>query len=79
GQGDGQARELLREVRRGYRPNQVVHFRTPENEADLVAVAPFTATQTALDGKAAVYVCRDFQCEAPVTEAESLRQVLDAR
>ncbi|MEX0821288.1 MAG: thioredoxin domain-containing protein, partial [Rhodothermales bacterium] len=79
GQGDGQARELLREVRRGYRPNQVVHFRTPENEADLVAVAPFTATQTALDGKAAVYVCRDFLCEAPVTDAESLRQVLDAR
>ena len=28
-----------------------------------------------IDGKAAAYVCENFTCKAPVTDAEELRQI----
>ena len=37
---------------------------------------PILAGKTLVDGEAAVYVCKDFACQAPATDAHGLRAVL---
>lgn len=70
---------LIAVLRKGFQPNQVVLLRTPENAAALARLAPFTETQTTLDGKATAYVCRDFSCRAPTTDAAELERILSER
>ncbi len=79
-QGDdaGKAEELLRVVRAPFHPNHVVLMRPPGGDSDLEEIAPFTAEQSARDGRTAVYVCRDFQCRAPVSDPSELREALEA-
>jgi uncharacterized protein len=70
-------RSLLGEMRRHFLPRAVVvelfdnesrNFFGEQNEA-VRAMAP-------VDGKPAAYVCRNFTCQAPVTEAEQLSRLL---
>jgi uncharacterized protein YyaL (SSP411 family) len=71
--GDPQAADtqaLLRVVRSGYRPFQVVALGAPG--AQPLAVPPLQDREL-VDGHAAAYVCRSFTCRAPVTEPEALR------
>jgi uncharacterized protein YyaL (SSP411 family) len=70
---------MIAALREGFRPNQVVLLRTPENAAALARLAPFTETQTSLDGKATAYVCRDFACQAPTTEIGEMMNFVDAK
>lgn len=69
-------RAMLRVLRRGFHPNQVVLLRTPANAEILAGLAPFTATQVPIGGKAALYLCRDFACEAPMTDPDKVAQSL---
>jgi uncharacterized protein YyaL (SSP411 family) len=65
---------LLAEVRRGFRPNQVVSV-----SADPAAsVIPLLAGRVAIDGQPTAYVCRGFACRLPVTDPAALRVQLDA-
>jgi uncharacterized protein YyaL (SSP411 family) len=65
---------LLSVVRDGYRPFQVVAPGAPN--AQMPAV-PLMLDRGLVDGHAAAYVCREFSCEAPATEPEALRHLLD--
>jgi uncharacterized protein YyaL (SSP411 family) len=68
---------LLDVVRDAYSPTTVTLHRPPGDAPDITSLAPFTATQTSLDGRAAAYVCHDFQCDAPTTDPEQLRAQLE--
>ena len=72
------ATALFAEVRRRFLPNAVVLLRTSENAERLAALAPWTAGQGPLDGKATAYACRAGACERPVTEPAALAAALDA-
>ena len=63
---------MIAEVRKEFRPNQVVLLRTEENAAALAKLAPYTETQTSVDGKATAYVCQGFACKLPVTTVEEM-------
>jgi uncharacterized protein YyaL (SSP411 family) len=70
---------LLDVVRDGYRPFQVVALGAPSNQPSVV---PLLQDRGLVDGQGelarpAAYVCRDFTCRAPVTEAEGLRAQLE--
>ena len=68
---------LVRTVRSTYLPNSVVLFRPAgEPESPIDQVAPYAASMTAVDGRASAYVCRDFVCASPVTDAEALAKLL---
>ncbi len=75
---DPETEGLLAAVRDGYHPHTVVLHRPPGERVAISRIAPFTDTQTPLDGQPAAYVCRDFRCEAPVTDPEALREQLRA-
>ncbi len=66
---------LLQVVRGGYRPFQVVVLSTSHDEA---AQGPLSQDRGLVDGQATTYVCRDFTCQAPVTDPLALEQLLGA-
>ncbi len=65
---------LLNVVRDGYRPFQVVALGAPGRG---VPTVPLLDNRDPVDGQPTAYVCRDFACQAPVTEAEELRALLE--
>jgi uncharacterized protein YyaL (SSP411 family) len=72
---DATTRALLAEVRRHYLPHTVVAFKEPEQETML----PLLQGRTLVDGKSAAYVCENFACKLPVTDAAALATVLAVR
>jgi uncharacterized protein YyaL (SSP411 family) len=72
---DAATRSLLAEVRRGFRPNQVVSVAA----AAAGSAVPLLADRVAIDGHPTAYVCREFVCRLPVTDAAALREQLDTR
>ncbi len=61
---------LLAVVQEAYRPFQV----TAVGEAE--SPVPLLRDRQRVEGKVTAYVCRQFACRLPVTEAEALRQML---
>jgi uncharacterized protein YyaL (SSP411 family) len=55
---------LLREVARHFTPHRIIAQHDP---ATGDSERPLLAAKTLVDGHAALYVCRDFSCHAPVT------------
>jgi uncharacterized protein len=62
---------LVRTVFNRYLPNKVVAAAAPGDERVASAVKLLEG-RTQLDGRATAYVCHNYYCEAPVTEAEGL-------
>jgi uncharacterized protein YyaL (SSP411 family) len=48
----------------------------PEQQSALTASLPFIAGMRPLDGKPAAYVCREFTCQAPVSDRPALEKAL---
>jgi uncharacterized protein YyaL (SSP411 family) len=74
--GRDDSRRMLDEINRNYIPRKVVVFRPEENPEAVVALAPYTKSQSALNGEATAYVCREFACEAPTTDANKMLELL---
>ncbi len=62
---------LLSALRHKYSPNKVVALRRPKEEESNDTI-PLLAGKTPVDGKATAYVCQNYTCQAPVTDAEGL-------
>ncbi len=74
---DPVAQHMIRLVRDTYLPSHTIQFRrTPQINSVLDSLAPFTRTMTAQNGKATAYVCSGRACSAPVTDPDSLREIL---
>ena len=77
---EGDTRAMARDVRRRFMPRKVLIFRpTDTPEPPIARMAPFTKPLTALNGKVAVYVCRDHACSLPTNDPAKLHALLDAR
>ena len=64
---------LVREVGQKYQPFIVVVPVEPGARQDeLARVLPFIAEMKMRDGRPTAYVCRDFACDEPATEASAL-------
>ena len=68
---------LLRTVHARFLPNRVtLLIDSAETARALSARTPEIRSMRALDGRAAAYVCRDFACRLPVSEAAELAELL---
>lgn len=66
-------RALLQVLRGAYLPAAVLVLRPGGREGEEVSkLIPYTAGHVPVDGQAALYLCRDFACQAPVTTAAEL-------
>lgn len=70
------AQEMVQEVRKHFMPNAVVSVVTDETREKFLLLAPMLTDKTTQDGKATVYVCENFACQAPVTTVAELREKL---
>ena len=70
--------QMLQLIREANRPNTVVLQIDPDSD-DLSELAPFTSYMKALNGKATVYVCQNFECQQPVTSTQDLNEILNSR
>ncbi|UCF07370.1 MAG: thioredoxin domain-containing protein [Thermoplasmata archaeon] len=63
---------------KAYAPNKILLFRNTETGTfELDSLSPYTASMTAIDGRATAYVCRNFACELPTTEIDKMLGMLD--
>ncbi len=69
---------LVREVGRAYLPNRIIVHHDPEKPNHGTAQELVDGKEL-VDGEPAVYVCRDFSCRAPVTQAAALARELGAK
>ncbi len=70
-----ETRAILGKLHQSFTPHKVVLFKNEGNErdeAELQKLAPFTKGQKSLEGKTTAYICRNFACRAPLTEAEKI-------
>lgn len=70
-------RLLLEVIRRPFRPNQVVALRRANEKAD--GLIPLLSGREMIDGKATAYVCQNYVCRLPVTDAEMLEKLIVSR
>ena len=77
---DSGLKELRRAVASAYRPATFVIPVAPgPRQTALARLLPFVAPMTERDGRATAYVCEDFVCRAPVTDAGELVHLLSPR
>ncbi len=69
-------RLMLDAVFKRYLPNKVVALANP-GDSKSAAVIKLLEGRSQIQGKATAFVCRNFYCEAPVTDQLSLRKQLD--
>lgn len=81
GKTEAEDTELMLEALRGvYVPNKVVIFRPIElDKPPITNIAGYTDAQTAMDGKATAYVCRNYACKAPTTNPAEMVKLLGAK
>jgi hypothetical protein len=72
---DPVALEMLRTLRRRFRPRALVLWQAPD-DTELPGLTVLTEDKKPLNGKATAYLCRDHTCLAPVTDPEQLDPLL---
>jgi uncharacterized protein len=74
---DPAAGELRRAALAGFQPNTVFAFSAGADDAAGERV-PLLSGKDVVAGRPAAYVCESFACRAPVTDADALRELVDA-
>ncbi len=75
--GSDDLESLQRRVAKHYLPNRIQAVLDPE-AAEGAAALPLLQGKTMVNGRAALYVCRDFACQAPVTDPAAVGPQLDS-
>jgi uncharacterized protein YyaL (SSP411 family) len=73
-------REMLHVMRKNFSPHVVTLVKDPNSYPErLVQLAPFTADLKSINGKATAYVCRNYSCQSPTTDAKKLSGLLQIK
>jgi uncharacterized protein YyaL (SSP411 family) len=67
----GETKEVIRLLRRGFRPNKVVALKSPKQSVDSIRLL---ADKTA-HGSVTTYICENFTCQAPLVGVEAVRSL----
>jgi len=67
---------MLSALNRSFIPGAVVIFRPDISLPEITGIAPYTKEQHSIEGKATVYVCINYNCKLPVTDAADLLKLI---
>jgi hypothetical protein len=77
GRGDAGTEALLRALHSRFVPNRVIMLLdSPETRRALAARIPSIDSMEKIDGRASAYVCRNYTCQLPVTEARKFAELI---
>ena len=77
GRDDADTQALLRTLHSRFVPNRVAMLvDSPKTRRALAAGIPSIEFMEKMEGRASVYVCRNYTCQLPVTEAEKFAELL---
>ncbi len=68
---------MLRAIGRRFLPSKVLAGAPDRPSGDLARKIPLLEGKSLVDGKPAVYICKDFACQAPITDLAELEKRLD--
>jgi len=71
--GESKFEALSKELRRHYVPNRVIAHIDPQHPE---TVHPLLQGKTLINGQPALYICRNFACEAPITDPGFIEQAV---
>jgi len=63
---------ILKELNKNYLPNKVVVFRSDDDNAEIIKYADYTKLQYTIGDKATVYVCKNYACENPTNDINTM-------
>lgn len=74
-----ETKSLLDLVNKGFNPERVAAVKMPGAlGAEISRLIPILSERMSLEGKATAYVCKNFSCKPPVTDAAHLEQLLNS-
>lgn len=74
---DSKVMDMLRIFQQKYKPNTVLVFKPEDEElSQIEKLIPFIKEKKTVNGQAAAYICRERVCQEPVTELETLSDLL---
>jgi uncharacterized protein YyaL (SSP411 family)/aryl-alcohol dehydrogenase-like predicted oxidoreductase len=77
GQDSAELEALKREVANHFLPNRIQAEFDPQQPGESAGL-PLLEGKDLVDGLAALYICRDFACQAPVTDPSAVAKALEA-
>ena len=77
--GSADLEALRRAVAAHYLPNRVQATLDPESDPPAAARLPLLEGKARVDGNAALYLCRDYACQEPVTDPDEAEELIIAR
>ena len=77
----GDTQRFLETIHGRFVPNKVLALAEPDvpDSAAMEKRIPLLSGKRMISGKAAVYVCENYTCKRPVTDAASLKSILDSK
>ena len=77
--GDPDAKDtesMLKALRKQFIPNKVVLLKPNGKASAITSIAEFTKGQSALNGKATAYVCKNYVCHFPTNDIDKMLELL---
>ena len=75
-----ETKEMIKTINRLFITNKVIVFRPTEQKTPgIVNMAKYTKHQKSPDGKVTVYICRNYNCESPLTDTIKIIKILNQR
>lgn len=69
---------MLQALHSTFAPNSVIVLRPTEEDApEIIELAKYIEPYVSLDGKATVYICRNYQCSLPTTDVNEMLELLN--
>ncbi len=70
-------RRFLEALSGEFFPNKVVILKDETNAEKISAIAPYTRGYSSLDGKAAAYVCSNYECQLPTDDPQRMLSLIE--
>ena len=68
---------MIEKIHARFLPNKILMLRGPRGNLDqLIELSPFVEPLLPIEGRPTAYVCEQYACKTPVTDADSLENVL---
>ncbi|MCK5074820.1 MAG: thioredoxin domain-containing protein, partial [Calditrichia bacterium] len=74
--GNKETKEILKYINKQFLPDKVIILKTKNNSKALAKIAPYTENYEKVNNKTTVYICRNYQCQQPVTNIKELSKLL---